>query len=115
MKRYLLYPVLAAIWMWVPEYTTTGQARVAVRLAFIGLQWPEAAKDSQAARLVERNLAEALTRDSRVMIIDGSQTRPALAGVGYDGSINLSNEEARRVGSAMGCDFFIIGKAETLT
>jgi len=110
------FVLLSAIALCVAaEYATTRQATTPLRLAFIGLQWPEAVKDSQAARSIDASLTDALTRDARVMIIDSSQSRPALAGIGYDGSINLSNEEARRVGSAMGCDFFITGKAETLT
>ena len=86
-----------------------------LRLALIGLKWPEAAADAQAARLLDASLASAFASDARVVVIDGAQLRPALAGVGYDGSINLSAEDARRLGSALGCDFFIIGKAETLT
>jgi TonB family protein len=115
MKRALLFLILTAIALCVSEYTAARQPSAPLRVALIGLKWPEGTKGSQAARLVEASLAEALTLDLRVMIMDGAQSRPALAGVGYDGSTNLSNEEARRVGSALGCDFFIIGKAETLT
>ena len=88
------------------------QANAPLRLALIGLRWPEAA---QAAPSADQALAQALALDRRVVIIDGAQSRPALAGVGYDGSTNLSREDARRLGAALGCDFFIIGRAETLT
>jgi TonB family protein len=115
MKRFLLSFVIlsvAAAWF-MPERTTVATAPL--RLALIGLKWPGAATDSEAARLLDAALAQALTRDARVVIIDSAQSRPALTGVGYDGSINLNTEEARRVGAALGCDFFIIGKAETVT
>jgi TonB family protein len=56
----------------------------------------------------------ALSRDGRVMMLDQSLIASALKGVGHDGSINLSRDEARRVGSALGCDFFITGKAEAI-
>lgn len=115
MKRALLFLMLTAIALCASEYTAARQHSAPLRVALVGLKWPEGTKDFQAARLVEATLAEALTLDLRVTIMDGAQSRPALAGVGYDGSTNLSNEEARRVGSALGCDFFIIGKAETLT
>jgi TonB family protein len=115
MKRALLFLILTAIVLYAPRYTAARKAAAPLRVALIGFRWPEGAKDSQAARLIEAGLAKALALDLRVTIIDGAQSRPALAGVGYDGSTNLSNEEARRVGSALGCDFFIIGKAETLT
>ncbi|HXU07712.1 MAG TPA: energy transducer TonB [Blastocatellia bacterium] len=47
-------------------------------------------------------------------MLDESMVRAALAGIGYDGSINLSTDEARGLSAAIGCDFFIIGKSETL-
>jgi TonB family protein len=78
-----------------------------LRIALIGL--------AKANAPVESALVEALNSDSRVTLIDSSIVKPALAGVGYDGSINMSKDEARRLGAAVGCDFFIIGKSETLT
>lgn len=64
---------------------------------------------------VERVITEALAGDERISIIDPGQVLAAVRGALYDGSINLSREEARRLGSAVGCDFFIIGKAELIT
>jgi len=80
-------------------------------VALIGLARAKATLDSRSP---ETALAEALSRDPRVAMIDHSMVRPALAGVGYDGSINMSRAEGRRLGAAIGCDFFIIGKTETL-
>src|SRR5207253_11286209 len=60
-------------------------------------------------------LAEALSRDGRVALIDASIVQSALVGIGYDGSINMSKDEARKLGAAIGCDFFLVGKAEALT
>jgi TonB family protein len=59
-------------------------------------------------------LAQSLKRDGRVFLVSPAQLRPALAGVGYTGSINLSADEARRLGAAVGCDFFIVGKSEAI-
>lgn len=117
MKRSLLSFVIlsAAVALYAAEYTTATQTATPVRLALIGLKWPEAIANTQAARLLDAMLAQAITSDARVVMVDSAQSRPALAGVGYDGSINLSKEDARRVGAALGCDFFIIGKAETVT
>ncbi len=39
----------------------------------------------------------------------------ASAGFGYDGSINMSKDEARKLASTIGCDFLIVSKAETFT
>lgn len=63
----------------------------------------------------EVTLTDALSRDQRLTLIDRSIVRSALAGIGYDGSINLSKSEASRLGAAIGCDLFITGKAEAFT
>lgn len=89
------------------QSSTQIQSRVAV----IGL----VGGNPNDARRIEAALIETLSRDNRVALIDQSLVKPAIAGVGYDRSINMSRDEARRVGAAIGCDFFIIGKTEALT
>lgn len=63
-------------------------------------------------REVERAIAQVLSLSERVAIVDGDMIKAALAG--YAASINPSREEARRIGAAIGCDFFITGKAEVI-
>lgn len=82
-----------------------------LRVAVIAL----AREKATDAHPMEAVLAESLSRDTRVALIDEALVRPALAGIGYDGSINMSKDEARRVAAAIGCDFFIVGKTEALT
>ena len=60
-------------------------------------------------------LVSALEESGRVLTVEPSLFEPAIAAMGYQGSLNMSLDEARRLGSAIGCDFFIIGKAEVLT
>lgn len=81
------------------------------RIALVGVT-SSIATDS---RSVESALAQALSRDSRVVLVDQSIVQPARAGIRYDGSINMSKDEARKLGAAIGCDFFIVGKAEIIT
>ncbi|MEK6286858.1 MAG: energy transducer TonB [Acidobacteriota bacterium] len=83
-----------------------------LRIALIGFSRAKATGDSVA---LDSSFAEAFGRDSRVVLIDHSMMQPALSGIGYEGSINMSKEEARRLAAAIGCDFFIVGKAEALT
>jgi len=45
---------------------------------------------------------------------DRDQTIAAALGAGFEGSLNLTTQQARDVGSAMGCDFYLIGAAQTL-
>ncbi|SRR6266404_6241119 len=83
-----------------------------LRVAVIGFAREKGTNDEHP---IEALLAEALSRDARVVVIDEALMRPALAGIGYDGSINMSKDEARRVAAAIGCDFFVVGKTEALT
>jgi TonB family protein len=82
-----------------------GEPRVRVAIVGFGRQ-PSA---------LEKTLAEELSKSDYVAIIESTIVDSALAGIAYDGSINMSREEARRLGSAIGCDFFIIGKSEVVT
>jgi TonB family protein len=49
-----------------------------------------------------------------IEVIDRDQARAAARGAGYAGSLNLSIAEARNLGSVLGCDFFVLGDAQTL-
>ncbi|HEX8091643.1 MAG TPA: energy transducer TonB [Blastocatellia bacterium] len=86
-----------------------------LRVALVGLAPLIPAGSAVEARAVEASFKDALARDTRVVMTEPSQLQMALAGIKYDGSINLSKDEARRLGSAIGCDFFIVGKAEVFT
>jgi TonB family protein len=46
--------------------------------------------------------------------IDRDQTTAAAMGAGFAGSLNLTIQQARDIGSAMDCDFYFIGEAQTL-
>lgn len=70
--------------------------------------------DSALARLTSNKLATNLKRDTSVVVLDRDQVRAAARGSGYSGSMSLSLGEARDLGAALGCDFFIIGDAQTL-
>ncbi|HLG14895.1 MAG TPA: energy transducer TonB [Blastocatellia bacterium] len=82
------------------------------RLALIGFGRPGG--NNPAGAVMEAALVEALARDERIEMIDRRMLQAALSGVGYDGSINMSVDEARRLGWAIGCDVFIVGKAEAI-
>lgn len=87
-------------------------AQSSIRVAIVGFAGSRTGDD---ARQMEAALATSLSRDPRVALIDPSIVRSALAGIGYGGSINMRSNEARNLGGAIGCDFFILGKAEALT
>src|SRR2546423_7474859 len=87
-----------------------GIRQAPLRVAVVGFSGP-ATNDDQA----QAALQAALARSAQITLIDPAQIKPAVAGVGYDGSINMSRDEARRLGAAIGCDFFIIGKRDLFT
>ena len=49
-----------------------------------------------------------------IEIPDRDLVRSAVRGYGYQGSLNLSVSDARDLGNAIGCDFYILGDAQTL-
>lgn len=65
-------------------------------------------------RLASEVVSKRIAENPNVTIVDRDQTMAAANGVGYRGSRNLSLQEARNLGSAIGCDFFLLGDADTL-
>lgn len=71
--------------------------------------------DSAAARRIADELAGALGVGAEgVSSMSRAQARVAAKGMDYKGSLNLSLEEARDLGAAVGCDFYFVGEANTL-
>lgn len=70
--------------------------------------------DAGIGSLATGRLATKLGSNSTVAILDRDLARAAARGVGYSGSLNLSLSEARDLGAAIGCDFYLIGDAQTL-
>lgn len=70
--------------------------------------------NSHIGRTAAEKLALNLKHKTSAVILDRDQGGAAARGAGYAGSINLSLDEARDLGAALGCDFFILGDAQTL-
>jgi TonB family protein len=70
--------------------------------------------DSALGRLAADTLASNLKREPSLSIMDRDQARAAARGSGYTGSMNLSRDEARDLGAAIGCDFYVLGDAQTV-
>jgi TonB family protein len=47
-------------------------------------------------------------------LIDSDQGRAAARGAGFDGSLNLTLQQAKDLGAAIGCDYYFIGDAQTV-
>src|SRR5919205_1422782 len=70
-----------------------------------------------AERVAERLtkvLGSAVRTETKLAVLDRGLSRAAARGVGYAGSLNMTLAEARTLGAAVGCDFFVAGDAQTL-
>lgn len=70
-----------------------------------------------AARVAERlakMLASVNRTDTKLSVLDRGLSRAAARGVGYAGSLNMTLAEARSLGAAVGCDFFLTGDVQTV-
>ncbi len=70
--------------------------------------------DTETGARASEALHAALAADSKLLLMDRSLVRTAARGVGYTNSLNMTLAEARDLGAAIGCDFFITGDAQTL-
>lgn len=66
------------------------------------------------AREAVEKFSSHLRRDNTIEVLDRDQVRAAARGAGYAGSLNLSLADARNLGTVLGCDFFVLGDAQTL-
>jgi TonB family protein len=69
---------------------------------------------TETARRATDKLSRALSKDETLRMIDREESRAAARGLGYEGSLNMTLQEARDLGGALGCDFFLTGDAQTL-
>ena len=70
-----------------------------------------------AARVAERLtrlFASFTIKGTKLVLLDRGMSAAAARGVGYAGSLNLTLAEARSLGSAVGCDFYLTGDAQTV-
>jgi len=92
--------------------TTVARAPLAqtrrVRIAVLDLG------QAPLGRAAYETIAKQMAQNQSITLVDRDQTKAAAAGLGYGGSLNLSLSEARDLGSAIGCDFFILGEADSL-
>src|SRR5688500_14724875 len=69
---------------------------------------------SAVGRFTSQRLTANLKQETGLIAVDRDQALAAARGAGYAGSLNLSLDEARNLGAVLGCDFFILGDAQTL-
>lgn len=65
-------------------------------------------------KLVAEKLHAHLKARSELLVADADLSRSAAKGVSYSGSLNLTLNEARDLGSALATDFYLLGDAQLL-
>ncbi len=70
--------------------------------------------NTNTGKSATETLLTLLAKQPQLAIVDRDLTRSAARGAGYAGSLNLSVQDARDLGAAIGCDFYLLGDAQTL-
>ena len=65
-------------------------------------------------KLVTEKLHAHLKARPELLVADADLSRSAAKGAGYEGSLNLTLNEARDLGSALATDFYLLGDAQLL-
>ncbi len=89
-------------------------AREVRRVSVAVLDMGATATASRVAERLTRLLASVTVSETRLAVLDRGMSAAAARGIGYAGSLNLTLAEARTLGSAVGCDFYLAGDAQTI-
>ncbi len=106
--RLVLFMLLVALWPVAAAAREDRHVSVAVL---------EMGGTPTAERVTERLsklLAALKIKGTALALLDRGMSAAAARGVGYAGSLNLTLAEARSLGAAVGCDFYLAGDAQTV-
>ncbi len=104
LRRAILAVLLTCSWTVATGQSDQRRARIAV-LDF---------GDTKTGRVAAEKFAASLAVATELLVVDRDWSRAAAHGAGYAGSLNLSLQEARDLGAAIDCDFYIIGESQTI-
>jgi TonB family protein len=107
-RRGLIFVVLLS------ALCAAAQAREPRRVTVAVLDMGGGPTAARVAERLARLLASSRTGGASLAVLDRGMSAAAARGVGYAGSLNLTLGEARSLGAAVGCDFFLTGDAQTI-
>jgi TonB family protein len=105
-------PALVIFLITLCPATATAREALSVTVAVLDVGASPAA--SRVAERLTKMLASVVRTDAKLTVLDRGLSRAAARGVGYAGSLNMTLAEARALGAAVGCDFFLTGDAQTV-
>jgi TonB family protein len=106
MKSRCFLLILIACALSLSVRAQTNAQRIKVALLDLG--------ETQTAKRAADKLSLVLSSDNSLLLVDREESRAAARGAGYAGSLNMTLEEARNLGGAIGSDFYVTGDAQTL-
>lgn len=107
LKRMVKFGLALFVGLGLFSILVQAQPKATLHVAVLDLG--SAATGTRAAEALRNDLL-----DRSIVLIDQNLAMAAARGSGFQGSLNLSTEEARDIGAAIGCDFFVMGDAQTL-
>jgi TonB family protein len=104
--RYILITTLILSALTESNWAQTNSQRIRVAVLDFG--------KTETGQRAAGKLALALSANNVLLLVARDESSAAARGAGYAGSLNMSLQEARDLGAAIGCDFYITGDAQTL-
>jgi TonB family protein len=108
MSARLGFLILFLISSFIPASTFIPAQERRVPIAVLGFG------ESAIGRHASETLAANLNSIPELLVLDRDQASTAVKGAGYIASLNMSLQEARGLGAAIGSDYYIVGDAQTL-
>ncbi|HEV2708339.1 MAG TPA: TonB family protein [Pyrinomonadaceae bacterium] len=109
LKRLVVVCVVSVV-AWAGVGSARAQETMAARVRVAVLDFGATETGQRAAEVLSKGAAS----ERPFELVDREQARAAARGAGYAGSLNMTLNEARDLASAIGCDYFVTGDAETL-
>jgi TonB family protein len=108
-SRVAPFILLMALW---PAPAAEAREDRRVRLAVLDMGGTTTAE--RVADRLSGLMASLKLKGTALAVLDRGMGAAAARGVGYAGSLNLTLAEARALGAAVGCDFYLAGDAQTV-
>jgi TonB family protein len=93
-------------------FALMGQTQAQVRIAV--LDFGSNPTGVRAAEKVRQTFVGHPNQAKEFVVVDSDLATAAARGAGFEGSLNLTTQEARDIGAAIGCEFVFLGDAQTL-
>lgn len=77
-----------------------------MKIAVLDLSWDQ----SEFSHTVLQTIRRSLEHDGKSSLLESALVESAAKGFGYDGSLNLTRDQARNLGAAIGCDYYLLGR-----